>query len=117
MFFEGGGVTLTGGEVGLQLDRVKQLLIQLKKEQINTCIETNGTSPRLPELFPFLDYLIMYLDCHGAGEGLPLYGSGNGLRKNPQLCQLVEERFGRKLQLSSLPEEAACGAAVWAARQ
>jgi len=59
----------------------------------------------------------MYLDCHGAGEGLPLYGSGNGLRKNPQLCQLVEERFGRKLQLSSLPEEAACGAAVWAARQ
>lgn len=76
MFFEGGGVTLTGGEVGLQLDRVKQLLIQLKKEQINTCIETNGTSPRLPELFPFLDYLIMDLKHYDAKKHRQVIGEG-----------------------------------------
>lgn len=59
MFFDGGGVTLTGGEVCMQLDAVKALLARLTDEGISTCIETNGTSPRLPELFPVLDLLIM----------------------------------------------------------
>lgn len=59
MFFEGGGVTLTGGECTLQLDAVKELFAALKEKGINTAIETNGTHKRLPELFPFLDYLIM----------------------------------------------------------
>lgn len=59
MFFDNGGVTLTGGEVSLQLDAVKELFQKLKDSGIDTCIETNGTSPRLPELFPLLDHLIM----------------------------------------------------------
>ena len=59
MFFDGGGVTLTGGEVTLQLDEVRQLLHGLHGQGVNTCIETNGISPRLPELFPELDLLIM----------------------------------------------------------
>ena len=59
MFFDGGGVTLTGGEVCMQFDAVKELLTRLTNEGIATCIETNGTSPRLPELFPVLDLLIM----------------------------------------------------------
>lgn len=59
MFFDGGGVTLTGGEVSVQLDAVKALLTALHAEGIHTCIETNGISPRLPELFPVLDLLIM----------------------------------------------------------
>ena len=58
MFFDG-GVTLTGGEVCMQLDSVKEFLVRLKQEGIHTCIETNGTSLRLPELFPLLDLLIM----------------------------------------------------------
>ena len=76
MFFDGGGVTLTGGEVTMQLDTVKVLLTRLKQAQIHTAIETNGLSPRLPELFPFVDYLI--IDCkhydsdrHAAVTGLP----------------------------------------------
>jgi len=59
MFFDGGGVTLTGGEVTLQINAVKELFRALKEKRINTCIETNGTNPELPELFPVLDHLIM----------------------------------------------------------
>ena len=58
MFYDGGGVTFTGGEVTMQMDMVKYILTHLKREGINTAIETNGTSPRLPELLPLLDLLI-----------------------------------------------------------
>lgn len=59
MFFDGGGVTLTGGEVTMQLPGVLEFLTQLHAAGIHTCIETNGLSPRLSELFPVLDLLIM----------------------------------------------------------
>lgn len=61
MFFEGGGVTLTGGEATLQLDAVRALFMRLREAGIHTAIETNGLSSRLEELFPLLDYLMM--DC------------------------------------------------------
>ena len=61
MFFDGGGVTFTGGEVTMQFDALKELLTMLKRENIHTCIETNGCHVRLPELFPLVDHLIM--DC------------------------------------------------------
>ena len=61
MFFDGGGVTFTGGEPTLQFDALKSLLEKLKAENINTAVESNATHPRLPELFPFIDYLIF--DC------------------------------------------------------
>ena len=59
MFFGGGGVTFTGGEATLQHEELKELLMALQKEQIHTAIETNGTSHRLRELLPYIDYLIM----------------------------------------------------------
>jgi len=59
MFFSGGGVTFTGGEATLWHDELLLLLRELKREGIHTAIETNGTSPRLPELLEFIDYLIM----------------------------------------------------------
>lgn len=59
MFFSGGGVTLTGGEVTEQFEAVRELLTALRKENIHTCIETNGMHPRLPELAQLVDYLIM----------------------------------------------------------
>lgn len=76
MFFDGGGVTLTGGEVTMQFDAVKEFLSQLHTHGIHTCIETNGLHPRLPELFPVLDLLIMDIkhwdtEKHRAVTGLP----------------------------------------------
>ena len=41
-----------------------------------------------------------------------MIGSGNGLRKNPVLCEIAEEMFGVKLVLAECEEEAATGAAL-----
>lgn len=52
----------------------------------------------------------------GAGtlERGKLYGSGNGLRMNALLREALEGLFGRPVILSDEPEEAACGAALFA---
>lgn len=59
MFFDGGGVTLTGGEPTLQMDAVIELFARLREQGISTAIETNGSSPRLRELLPLVDHLMM----------------------------------------------------------
>lgn len=59
MFFEGGGVTLTGGEITVQFDAVKELLQKLGEEGIHRAIESNGTHPRMEELIPCVDQWIM----------------------------------------------------------
>lgn len=76
MFFDGGGVTLTGGEVTMQFETVKEFLTRLHNHGIHTCIETNGICKRLPELFPVLDLLIMDIKhydpaVHQTVTGLP----------------------------------------------
>lgn len=45
-----------------------------------------------------------------------MIGSGNGLRRNPHLCNVFEKTFGCLLTLSPYQEEAACGAAIYAAQ-
>lgn len=59
MFFDGGGVTLTGGEVTMQFEAVKELLQKLKEAGIHTAIESNGTHPRMEEYIPLVDEWIM----------------------------------------------------------
>ena len=60
----------------------------------------------------------MYLQYLCAG-GTParLIGSGNGLRRNVHLQNCVSEKFGLPLVMSECTEEAAAGAALFAARQ
>ncbi len=58
MYFDGGGVTLTGGEVTCQKDAVINLLNQLKENGINTCIETNASLKNCEDLFESVDYMI-----------------------------------------------------------
>jgi pyruvate formate lyase activating enzyme len=58
-FFDGGGITLSGGEPTLQFDQCLYLLKELRKSGINTAIETNGSHPRLKELFPYLNHVII----------------------------------------------------------
>lgn len=45
-----------------------------------------------------------------------MIGSGNGLRRNPHLCKVFENTFRMPLTLSENEEEAACGAAIYAAK-
>ncbi len=58
MFFDGGGVTFTGGECTLQYKELKELLIKLRELGISTAIETNASSPHFAEITEHVDYLI-----------------------------------------------------------
>ena len=60
----------------------------------------------------------MYRSFLDAGGTAPetIIGSGNGLRKNDHLCRTFERVFGCPLILSSCEEEAATGAAMYAAK-
>lgn len=77
MFFSGGGVTFTGGEATLQHDELLELLKRLREKGIHTCIETNGTSKKLPELLPYLDYLIMDFKHFDSDVLMKFTGVGN----------------------------------------
>lgn len=77
LFFDGGGVTLTGGEVTVQFEEVLQLFKVLKQVGINTAIETNGTHKKLIELMAVTDHVMMDLkhalaDKHLEYTGLPI---------------------------------------------
>ena len=79
LFFDGGGVTLTGGEATTQFDEVKALLSRLHSAGIHTCIETNGICQRLPELFPVLDLLIMDIKHYDTRIHQQVTGQNNTL--------------------------------------
>lgn len=81
MFFSGGGVTFTGGESTVQYDELLNLLKLLKKENIHTCIETNGTHPKLLELAEFVDYLIMDFKHFDSNIHKKYTGMGNEVIK------------------------------------
>ncbi len=77
MFFDGGGVTFTGGEATLQFDALRILLEALKAENINTALETNGSSLKLPELFKLVDFLIIDLKHYDSYKHKEVTGCGN----------------------------------------
>ena len=58
LFFEGGGLTFTGGEATLQHSPLLEALQLLKKAGIHTAIETNASTKFLQDLLPQLDLLI-----------------------------------------------------------
>ncbi len=59
LFFDGGGVTFTGGEPTLQFETLNMLLIKLKERGISTALENNGSHPQLMKLINAVDYLMM----------------------------------------------------------
>lgn len=63
------------------------------------------------------DELLGMYHCFTASGGgcETMFGSGNGLRKNAYLRNCFEKSFGIPLIMSSNEEEAACGAALYAA--
>lgn len=77
MFFDGGGVTFTGGEATLQFTSLQAALRELKRLGIDTCIETNGASPNLLELAPFIDHLIIDLKHYDEEKHRQVVGIGN----------------------------------------
>ena len=83
MFFDDGGVTFTGGEATLQFDSLLSLCTELKKAGIGIALETNGTHPKLSELFPHLQLLIADLKHPDFGKLLEVTGcSGETILAN-----------------------------------
>lgn len=58
MFFDGGGVTFTGGEVTVQSKSLMKLIKELKSKGIHTCVETNASLENTTELLDEVDYMI-----------------------------------------------------------
>ena len=56
-FANGGGVTFSGGEAILQFDKLQPLLVKLKEQKINLCIETALMVPS-----HLVDIAIKYID-------------------------------------------------------
>ena len=77
MFFDGGGVTLTGGEVCMQLKAVGALLGKLGAQGIHRAIETNGSIPGAVDLIPLVDEWIMDFKHHDSAKHRAWLGAGN----------------------------------------
>ena len=77
MFFDGGGVTFTGGEATLRFDSLKETLRSLKAAGIHTALESNANHPRLPELFSLVDHLMLDIKYPDGAEQMRICGVAN----------------------------------------
>ena len=64
VFYQNGGITITGGEPLLQIDFLLDLFRLAKKEQVHTCIDTSGITyhPEVSEYNRKLDELMTLTD-------------------------------------------------------
>ena len=77
MFFDGGGVTFTGGEVCVQSEELTVLLKKLKENGVHTAIETNGSYASLRNLAEYVDYLIVDMKHYDDSEHMKWVGASN----------------------------------------
>lgn len=77
MFFDGGGVTFTGGEVCVQSAELIVLLKLLKANGIHTAVETNGSILALRDIAEYVDYLIVDFKHHDDEQHKKWVGSSN----------------------------------------
>ncbi|MDR1928393.1 MAG: radical SAM protein [Oscillospiraceae bacterium] len=94
LFFGGGGVTFTGGEPTTQFKALKTALELCRANGIHTCLESNASHPRLPELFALIDFLI--LDCKHYDNQAHLHWTGQG---NATVCENLRRAAGEREQL------------------
>lgn len=94
MFFDGGGVTFTGGEATLRFDALKETLTALKGAGIHTALESNAGQKRLPELFPLIDHLMLDLKHPDGAEQSRVCGGDHSA-----VLQNLKAASGRQLAL------------------
>ncbi len=63
MFFDGGGITFTGGECSLQKNELLPIIRELKNRGFHTCIETNVSVKNCEKLYSEVDYMIADCKC------------------------------------------------------
>ena len=86
MFFDGGGVTFTGGECTLQADAVCEIIDSLP--EINFCIESNATTDRFPEIAEKCDTVIV--DYKSPDTEKLLSVTGGQIQKIENNIRLIE---------------------------
>lgn len=91
MFFDGGGVTFTGGEASLQFQELKELLEHLKQCGIHTAIETNGTHVKLREYVRLIDYWMIDFKHPDSKKLKEITGIGNEQIKQ-NILQITSEK-------------------------
>lgn len=100
MFFDGGGVTFTGGECTLQADELVEMLKRLRTIGVNTAIETNGSSPRLVEIAKYVDYLIVDFKHYDSEAHRKWIGVGNSqVLKNIEALILTGKELHLRIPL------------------
>ena len=82
-FYEssGGGVTLSGGECLMQADFCAELLCELKKNGINTAVDTCGFVPRaaIDKVAPYTDIFLYDVKAADADVHIRCTGQSNGI--------------------------------------
>ncbi|MBQ8994376.1 MAG: glycyl-radical enzyme activating protein [Oscillospiraceae bacterium] len=95
MFFDGGGITLTGGEITVQFEAVKEFLSMLGDAGIHRAIESNGSHPRMAELIPLVDQWIM--DIKHYDDAVHQKWTGIGNARTIQTLRDVASQHGNVL--------------------
>lgn len=102
MFFDGGGVTFTGGEMSLQFEAVKTLLKSLGELGIHRAVETNGTHQRLKELVPLVDEWITDFKHYDEEKHQQWLGVGNRMILN-NLRYITENHADVLIRIPMMP--------------
>ncbi|MBQ6542870.1 MAG: radical SAM protein [Clostridia bacterium] len=96
MFFDGGGVTFTGGECTLHFGELLPLFKRLRGAGVSVCAETNGSHPDLRLLAEYIDCLI--IDCKLTDDEAHKKYTGASNRKTLENIEFFL-RSGRELHI------------------
>ena len=101
-FYEssGGGITLSGGECLMQADACREILMAMKKEGINTAIDTCGAIP-FSNIEKVIDYTDVFLyDIKAIDEDIHIKCTG---RSNKQILENLKKinSYGKKIEIRS----------------
>ncbi len=93
MFFDGGGVTFTGGECSLQTPALLKLIDIIKKEGVSVALESNASTKDFLKLAKVADYVITDYK-HPSKEKLKEFTDGN--------LEIIEENLISLIKLKPL---------------
>ena len=98
-FHSGGGVTISGGEVLMQADFAKEILIFYMEQRIPTAIETSlySSYDKIRELLPYLTS--MYIDFKVADERLHEFYTGVSNKRIKENLVKVDAEFAEDIHI------------------
>lgn len=98
-FHSGGGVTISGGEVLMQADFTKEILISCMEQGIPTAIETSlySSYDKIRELLPYLTS--MYIDFKVADERLHEFYTGVSNKRIKENLVKVDAEFAGDIHI------------------